>query len=306
MNPQNDILKDPGSNTILDYRMRINMAMRFVNENWGEELNIQRIAQAARYSPFHFHRIFNDLVGETVTDHIRKERTRQSAALLLSGIPVTEVAMATGFWTASAFSKSFKQVTGLTPTQFQQLCKDKQLIFPTTSAFQKVNKSIEIKPRLIEESAFDMYYISKEVSNEGLLHENLGKAAYEAFDQWLSIIKALNLESVISKRLGVIRGIDSVYPGYYVYDAGIVFKQKVQLEGLKDVQCAKVTKGKWAVFLHKGPYNTLWQTWNWIYNYWRRASGYRIRREDPYEVYLNNQRNTPQNDLLTDVYIPIY
>ena len=63
--------------------------------------------------------------------------------------------------------------------------------------------------------------------------------------------------------------------------------------------------GKAAVFTHKGPYETLWQTWNKVYRDWLPASGEKLRDAYPYEVYLNEKGKVAPEDLLTEIYIPI-
>lgn len=305
MNLKDDLFNELRPYTVLDYRRRINNAMRFVDENWEEALNVQQIAKAALYSPYHFHRIFTELVGDTPAGHIRKERIRKSAKLLTMGMPVAQVAIATGFWTASAFSRSFKQTMGVTPSAFLQYCKDKQVTLPALPSAQKRTRNIELTPRIAEEPGFTLYYLPSNVSNDGLRHENLAKAARQAFDDWGVILKKCQLQTAVVKRLGVIRGLSSLFPGYYCYDAGLVFNREVSLEGLNGIQRRQVSAGRWAVFLHQGPYSTLWQTWNWIYNYWQWEGAYSMRTGDAYEVYLNDQRTTPQDELLTEVYIPV-
>ncbi|MGN6352659.1 MAG: AraC family transcriptional regulator [Parafilimonas sp.] len=304
MKVRKDIFKEIHSSTVLDYRRRINIAMRFADENWDEQLDIHLIAKAVRYSPYHFHRIFGEFTGETLAGYIRKQRMRNSARMLVAGVPVADVAIASGFWTASAFSRSFKQPTGVTPSQFQRLYGNAPLIFPAPVSLQRMSNPALI-PRIIEDKAFTLYYLPKKIANEGLLSEHIGRAFYEAFDKWFIILKKYHLEAAVLKRLGVIRGVTSVYQPNCAYDAGIVFNREVMLNGLDEIRCTCISAGRWAVFLHTGPYNTLWQTWNYIYNYWRWVSGYHIRADEAYEVYLNNQRNTPQDELLTELYIPV-
>lgn len=291
--------------TILNYRQRINAAVLYADENWGEQLDINLVAKAASYSPYHFHRVFTCFTGETLANHIRKVRMKKSAAMLLAGWPVTEIAVATGFGTTSAFSRCFRQTTGLTPTQFKDIGNMQQVIFRSLPSSLPLKTDFEPEPRIVQGGKVSIYYLPTRLKSEGLLNTNLASSFREAFDNWSVVVRENGLEPYVSKRLGVIRGLNSLCPEKSVFDAGIAFNRKVSLGRLPEIKHAEICEGRWAVFLHQGPYTTLWQTWNWIYNRWIRVSGYRIRTGDAHEVYLNDQRTTPPCKLQTEIYIPI-
>lgn len=63
--------------------------------------------------------------------------------------------------------------------------------------------------------------------------------------------------------------------------------------------------GRAAVFLHRGPYDTLHATWRAIYRDWEPASGEALRDAPPFEVMLNSPDDTPPADLLTEIWIPL-
>jgi AraC family transcriptional regulator len=89
-------------------------------------------------------------------------------------------------------------------------------------------------------------------------------------------------------------------------DAGVVLKAGVQVELASDEVAIQVLPaGRWAVFIHKGPYDTLWQSWNVAYRDWLPRSNERPRDVPPVEIYLNNINNTPPEQLRTEILIPI-
>lgn len=80
---------------------------------------LAELAAAACVSPFHFHRIWRSMTGETV--HRTVERLRIAVAqqrLADDGGTVTAVAMDGGFGTPQSFARSFRRATGVSPTQF--------------------------------------------------------------------------------------------------------------------------------------------------------------------------------------------
>ena len=68
---------------------------------------------------------------------------------------------------------------------------------------------------------------------------------------------------------------------------------------------SQLSAGRCAVFLHKGPYQKLAETWRAAYRDWLPSSGQQLRDAPPYEVYLNDPRKTKPEDLLTEIHIPI-
>lgn len=103
-----------------DYVARVNRAIDYVVEHLGEPLNLDDVARAAAFSPYHFHRIFRGLVGETLNAFIRRLRLERALYLLSHGdrASLTEVALACGFSSSSSFSRSFRAHFGVPPRAF--------------------------------------------------------------------------------------------------------------------------------------------------------------------------------------------
>lgn len=291
--------------TILDYRKRINLAMQYIQEHAGEVLEVKTIADVASFSPFHFHRIFAACVGETLADYIKRIRMKKAASLVIAGCKIEDVAHQTGYGSSSAFGKVFRETYGIVPSVFKKVTEGGTWEHPTMISNSKSKTLINDPPRIIEEPARTLLFIRKPICKIGFMNENIGKAANAAFESWFHILDLYRLRSTVSKKLGVIRGTHSITQPWY-YDAGVVLAEDVFVLAAQDeIQRCEIAAGKWAVFLHKGPYNTLWQTWNWIFRYWFWKSGMAYRNSISHEVYLNYKQVSSQKDYLTEIYIPI-
>ena len=108
--------------TGLDYRQRICRAMNFISENLERDLSLEEIAQAANFSPFHFHRIFTVATGETVFGFLRRLRLEWAANRLLADRreDITSVAMDCGFSSSQNFAKAFRGRFGKSPSEFRR------------------------------------------------------------------------------------------------------------------------------------------------------------------------------------------
>ncbi|WP_068006287.1 AraC family transcriptional regulator [Pseudovibrio axinellae] len=91
------------------YVQRINRAIDFIEQNIQRDLSLAQIAEAARFSDFHFHRIFKAMTGETVNQFTNRIRLEKSALRLRQnpGISITEVALDMGFASSSSFARAF-------------------------------------------------------------------------------------------------------------------------------------------------------------------------------------------------------
>jgi AraC family transcriptional regulator len=104
----------------VDYVARINRAIDHVVQHLDEPLDLEQLAGVACFSPFHFHRVFKSLVGETVASFVKRVRLER-AIQLMSHRPdarLTDIALACGFASSSDFSRSFKQRYGVPPRAF--------------------------------------------------------------------------------------------------------------------------------------------------------------------------------------------
>lgn len=106
--------------TDIDYAVRVNRTIDHVVAHLDAPLKLDDIAAVAAFSPFHFHRVFKALVGETLNQFVKRLRLER-ALWLLSHRPemtLTDVALACGFSSSSDFSRSFKKRYGVPPSAF--------------------------------------------------------------------------------------------------------------------------------------------------------------------------------------------
>lgn len=104
----------------LDYVARVNRAIDHVVANLDGDCSLAAVARAAHFSPFHFHRVFQSLVGETLARFVKRLQLERALSLM-SHAPrrsLTEVALAAGFASSSDFSRAFKQRFGVSPRAF--------------------------------------------------------------------------------------------------------------------------------------------------------------------------------------------
>ena len=91
-----------------------------IEENYSDpDFSIEKGSEKLGLSRVHLYRKVKELSGITPTDLLRNYRLKKASALLKqrSGT-ISEVAYATGFGSPAYFSKCFKAVYNITPTEF--------------------------------------------------------------------------------------------------------------------------------------------------------------------------------------------
>ena len=102
------------------FRRRASLARDHVEQNLERDVALASLAKIACLSPFHLHRVFKAAFGETPAAMRRRRRIEQARGLLArTRRPVAEIARAVGFESESAFSRSFRALSGASPTAFR-------------------------------------------------------------------------------------------------------------------------------------------------------------------------------------------
>ncbi|HYE17835.1 MAG TPA: AraC family transcriptional regulator [Tepidisphaeraceae bacterium] len=104
---------------------RLIPSVKFMHDEFGRSPTLDEIAAKAHLSPFHFHRRFTDLVGQTPKHFLLACQIHRAKQLLVERKrELSEIAKECGFAHQSHFTSRFKQATGLTPTRWRRLAAD--------------------------------------------------------------------------------------------------------------------------------------------------------------------------------------
>lgn len=95
----------------------------FLRENFSEPPGLNGLAKAVDVHPTHLARVFRQFERCTVGDYIREVRIKYARErMLATNEPLVEIALAAGFADQTHFTRSFKRITGMTPSEFRRLC----------------------------------------------------------------------------------------------------------------------------------------------------------------------------------------
>lgn len=108
-------------NRIIDHRQRIRRVAAHIDEHIDDKLNLQSLAAVACLSPFHFQRVYQQLVGETPADTVRRLRLTRAATQIAYGeVSVTEAAISAGYGSSQAFCRAFRRRFDIAPSRLKK------------------------------------------------------------------------------------------------------------------------------------------------------------------------------------------
>lgn len=103
-----------------NYAEKFNAVFAYLDQHYAEDLTLEKVADVAGFSKFHFSRIFKQFSGFNFYDYLRRRRIKAAEVLLMKpGLSVSEIALQSGFSSVSTFNRSFKEAKGCTPTEYR-------------------------------------------------------------------------------------------------------------------------------------------------------------------------------------------
>lgn len=276
-----------------NYQKSIDKVLTYIDANLNEKQDLDKLAEIANLSKFHFHRIMKAFLDETLGSYINRVRLETAVKLLRYSLqPISEIAYQVGYDTLSAFNKGFKKMFGVSPTSIR---KHKNLIIEQKNTtimndFQLVQTIKNIK---------DIQVIFQQ--SKGKIGDQTTKANWETLFANAQKLQAVNLES---KFYGINWDDPEITPKEKVrYDACISIQNNAKIDTVFSTKT--IFGGKYLSFLYKGDYQNLGFVYNHIFRDCIIKMDYSLREEPIFEQYINNKEITPTEDLLTEIFIPI-
>lgn len=104
------------------YIAKINKSIDYIDQHLEKAFTLEELASVANFSKFHFTRIFQSIVGESPFQFIMRVRLEKAAMYIITQKQesITEIAYKFGFSDIAIFSRNFKQLFGVAPSQYRR------------------------------------------------------------------------------------------------------------------------------------------------------------------------------------------
>ena len=101
----------------------VQSALLAIREHYAETISVSALAGKLGYSAEHFCRVFKSVTGRTPTEYINIYRMQKAEYLLAhTADSISDIALACGFNDINYFSRYFKKIHQITPSQYRKEC----------------------------------------------------------------------------------------------------------------------------------------------------------------------------------------
>jgi len=289
----------------MDYFEMIQNVLDYVELNLKNRVALEQLSEAACLSPYHFHRIFKSMAGESVVEYVRRRRLSEASKKLLETKErIIDIAFEFQFETQESFTKAFKNVFKITPGRYRLSgvrLKEYERGKLNVNFLKDVKGVKAMEPKIMVKKEFKVVG----VRGQTCLKNNVIPKMWEKFFPRMSEVKnRINNDSAY----GICECSDM---GESQFNDETPFNELVcvEVDNFEKVPAGMVSKTiptqKYAVFTHRGPLNNLRQTYDYIYKTWLPSSGHEIAFKDDFEHYDNRFKGIDDPGSEFDIYVPI-
>lgn len=296
---------------ILTYQQRINLVLRHIEQNLDSRPDLDELARIACFSSYHFHRIFSAMVGESVAAYVRRLLLERAAMQLgYSSESVTQLALGAGYDSVDAFTRAFRAHMGMLPSEYRRTRAYREVARRPDEAHPPFyHEMTHLPPMQIRLEKFAPRLVAA-VRHTGPY--DLCSSAWEVLCGELSKYGLVSATSVVygvsydnpdvtspeKCRMDVCVGLE---PDVVEdCEALLPFRshEKIFFRHIGSLQ-------EYAVLRVQGPYALLHPAYRSLFGMWFPQSGREPFNDPGFEIYLNSPDTTPEEDLLTEICIPL-
>ena len=299
----------------MNYFQRLQRSIDFIETNLTEAISLTEVAEESYCSLYHFHRLFQIMVGNSAKEYIRKRRlTFAAKALVETKKAVIDIAYDYQYGTPESFSRAFKKMYGLSPLEYRKWgvflpLNEKADLLSIYN--EEKRRGITMKPVIQEKDEFHVVGIE--------LNTQLDSCQRDVPQFWKGFSQKHALEGLQHlKSPNEIFGICFGSCNGRCNETASTEEAKNDESNFNYLVCSEVEsledipdgfiyktfpKARYAVFTLKGGYQDLQKGVASIYKNWLSNTSYKLAHLPHFEKY--DERWTGQSDSEMEIWIPI-
>ncbi len=281
-----------------NYQRRFTRVFDYIDKHLDEPLLLERLSEVAHFSPFHFHRQFSAYCGLPPGRYIQLMRLKR-ASYRLAFNPhekVIDIALDAGFQHAESFSRAFKQLFEVTPSEFRQqpVWVDWHQRMPQPQHKRRESMSVEIYDFPVTKAAM-------------LVHRGDPLSINETAAQFIAWRKSTGLSPVRSSQTFGVAPHDpgTTSPDEFEFRICGSVSAEIAEDNAFGVVNTVIPAGRCAVLRHQGSHDALTALAQGLYRDWLPTSGEELRDFPLFFHYHNFVHEVAEHELVTDIYLPL-
>jgi AraC family transcriptional regulator len=297
--------------TLAAWRQRMQRVTDYLVDHLDQPFDLDRLAELAHFSPYHFHRVYTVAMGEPVAEAVRRMRLHRAAVqLTTSETAVAPIAKRAGYGSVQAFGRAFREAYGAAPAQYRQHAKTSLALVKKSIESQDAGASMNIAfPSELGTSAENAVRIVtlESVRVAALPHKGSYNAIGDSFQKLTAWAVGRNLLGSSTRMYGIFYDDPDSKPLADLSSDACLSVPEGFAVGTQDkpFHVTHTSGGRCAQVIFTGPYAQLHTAYAWLYHVWLPQSGEQPGDQPPIEEYLNDPRSNPPSAWQTAISIPL-
>ncbi|MBN2187332.1 MAG: AraC family transcriptional regulator [Dehalococcoidia bacterium] len=315
-----------------EYTARINKVIDYIESNISKDLSLNELAAVAHFSPFHFHRIFSAMVGETLNGFVKRLRIERAATMLVQNPrkSITEIAFECGFSGSSAFARAFQETFQVSASEwragkYSRTSKNGKTGSKEGKQISNIKQDFDVQSSYTDSMTRQTWRV--EMKNNKELVTNV--EVKDIPDMHVAYIRHIGpyagdeqLFANLFSRLcawagprGLLSSPETKFITIYHDNPDITEESKLRtdvcISVAPDTQVggeigkATIPAGKYAIGHFEIAPDQYGDAWNAVYGGWLPESGYQPDDRPCFELYLNDPKQHPEGKHVVDIYAPV-
>ncbi len=301
-----------------EYITRLNRVLDYIHVSLDQPLTLETLAGVAGFSPFHFHRLFKSLTGETLNDYVWRARLERAANMLVyfQDQSILEISLSCGFSSPAVFSRAFKERFGASPSQYRKQRKVESNLGKDNREAGVYNGNrrtiLDLErsgiPMNVDVKNLPTYHVAYIRHITGYSKGEFSSAINQAFQRVCAWAAARELFRPGTLVVGIPYDNPDITPNDRCrYDACVTIPEEIR-EGSGEVGVEDIPGGKYAVChieVSTQETNKIGEAVNRLYGEWLPSSGYAVDDKPSLEVYYDNPDRPQGTWISMDYCVPI-
>jgi len=286
---------------VTKYQDKFVEVINYIETNLDLDLDTEKLCQLAYLSKYHFHRQCSAYFGMPIMSIVKLLRLKRSAyQLAYRDEKIVNIALANGYESHEAFSRAFKKQFNKSPSDFRR-APDWTLWHSQYEPIQKLRTKI-----MSDNVNFDIKVIDfPKTLIATMEHREAPNLLGQTIRKFIEWRKANHLPPGKSKTYNLVYDDpDNTRPENFRFDVCCSIVNTIEKNSYGIVNKV-IPAGKCAVVRHIGSDDSIGLAVNYLYVEWLNNSIYDVRDFPIFFERVSFFPEVPENEMITDVYLPI-
>lgn len=275
----------------------------YIDKNLDKKLTLDELCKVGCLSKYHFHRLFHLHFGLPVFQYIQLQRMKKAASQVYyyNHLSITNIAFDAGFENVESFSRAFKRLFLISPTEFKKAPNWEPLTLETN-----LNLNEKLRKELLTSSQFNVNITWVNKTKIAVLkHKGSPAELPTTIKQFIKWRKKYHTPPPVSKTFNILYDDPTTTPADdYHFGIATNISSDVITNTLGVTTC-EISKGYCAVLRHVGSDELLGVLIDMLYTQWLPNSNHQLR---DFPCFIERVAMFPTvntSEAITDIYLPV-